>query len=332
MGDDPPPSPRWNGAVPLVAYLGRQAADGGPKLRVLKVARLEGEGLGRLEATVLQQADESTAFDIAWTEGGAGLAAWDEDAPAPEDGGTFKAPERGFVKVQPLADPASSAKPRVRVASPETSDADSPRLAARPGGFWLAWLARRAEEDGHMVEGPGERRTFRWVEATMLDESGAPVGPVRRVSSPSGRAASFELARSGADLVVMVQDEAAPSEGAGGRIVRHVVRAAIDQIEEGGLVDGGVGTALADLVPAAQQADASRWLAWTDTFERAHMTPLGQALVASGRSTSEPSLDGARVLAAAGPDGIFALVGAAPAPDDDAHAQHRPELRRLTCK
>jgi hypothetical protein len=359
LGDDPPPSPRWNGSAPWVAVIGPQAArsDAGPRLRALKVAELEEKGLARPFAPVLQQLDESTAFDIAWSESGAALAAWDEDAPAGavtvKDASVAVASERGFVKVQVLAPPGSEGPAR-RIASPDTSDAESPRLIARGSGFWLAWLARRAEDDQHVVEGPGEKRAFRWVEVVALDAKGDPAGPVRRVSSERGRAATFELARSGSDLLVVVQDEAAPAEGAGARIVRYRVpdKADKEKLEATDIVDGGVGQTLVELVPVPAQVPAprasgsstsskndvlaARWLAWSDTAERAQMTPLGPGLAAAGRTSPEPALDGARVLAQAPPDTVYALVGAdgldKPNAASAAAARARPELRRFVCR
>jgi hypothetical protein len=222
------------------------------------------------------------------------------------------------------------------VASPETSDAEQPRLVARPGGFWLAWLARRAEDQAYSVEGPGEKRAYRWVEVVPLDARGEPTGPVRRVSSEKGRAASFELSSSssnGSDLVVVVQDEAAPSEGAGARIVRYRVA---EKVESADVVDRGVGNVFAELVPSVAQSDGPRWLAWSDTSERAHMTPLGPGLVPAGPTSSEPSLDGARVLAASPPDGIYVLVGAGgdhvANGESSNTARPHPELRRFVCK
>lgn len=334
FGDDPPPSPRWLGTTARVLYVTRSPSDAGPRRRELRILGLEEGGAGRLEATVLQQADESTDFDVAWDEEGAGLAAWDEDAPIAPDAGAPSAAPRGFVKVQPLREGA-----RWRVASPESSDAESPRLLARPsGGFWLAWLARRAEEDAYSVEGPGERRAFRWVEVVPLSARGEPAGPVRRASSDKGRVASFELARRGSDLVVLVQDEDAPSEGAGARIVAHVVAERAETIE---IVDGGVDQALADLVPIGSSPDEARWLAWTDTADHAHLLPLGAGLAAAGRATLEPALDGARVLAAAPPDALYALVGPSqPGAGEAATNAERPsaaspgrlpELRRFAC-
>ncbi|HVH47094.1 MAG TPA: hypothetical protein VM925_32345 [Labilithrix sp.] len=326
-GDEPPPSPRWNGDTAYVSFITRRPADGGPKLRELRVARLEDASLGKVEANIVQQADESTAFDVAWNEGGAALVAWDEDAPPRADAAppreTYAPEGRGFVKVQILGSDTR------RVASPETSDAESPRLLPRPGGgFWLAWLARRAEDDGYEIESPGEKRVFRWVEVVSLSATGEPAGPVRRVTPEKGRALSFELGRSGSDLVVLVQDEAAPSEGAGARIVRYVVA---ERIESTDIVDAGVGATVAELVPVTPPAVGLRWLAWSDTSEHAHVTPLGGGLGAVGRPTLEPSFDGARVLAAVGAESIFALVGAAPAEPAAAAPRGRPEIRRFTC-
>jgi hypothetical protein len=203
-------------------------------------------------------------------------------------------------------------------------------IARAGGGFWLAWLARRVEEEAPAIEGPGEKRAFRWVEVVPLDPRGEPTGPVRRVSSEKGRAVAFELGRSGAELIVMVQDEAALSEGGGARLVRHRVG---DHAESSEVVDGGLGHAIAELVPVSAH-EGARWLAWTDTSERAHMTPLGVGLVAAGKSTSEPSLDGARVLAAAPPDAVYALVGASANGEKEppGASAPRPELRRFLCK
>lgn len=337
FGDDPPPSPRVHGTSVYVAYFGRHATDAGPRVRQLDVARLDEGGLGKIEAAVVQQADESTAFDVAWSDSGAGLVAWDEDAPHASDAGSAASASsevRGFVKVQAIGSGAR------RVASPETSDAESPRLLARPGGgFWLGWLARRAEEEPYAVEGPGEKRAFRWVEVVPLTATGEAAGPVRRVSSEKGRAASFELARAGEDLVVMVQDEASPSEGGGARIVRHVVGRAGGEptkIDTTDLVDGGVGATVAELVPVAGSSGDGgvRWLAWTDPAEHIHLAPLAEgSLLASARSTSEPAFDGARVLAAAPPDSVYALVFAAPTTEPGARREGlRPEVRRFTCE
>jgi len=143
------------------------------------------------------------------------------------------------------------------------------------------------------------------------------------VSLEKGRAVGFELAASGSDLVVMVEDEAAPSEGAGARIVRYVIRSKADGIDSSGIIDGGVGHGLAELVAAP--IASPRWLAWTDNSERAHLTALAPNLIASSATTLEPSLDGARVVAASPPSALFAAV-------PPGAGSNTSELRLFTCR
>lgn len=327
LGDDPPPSPRLHGGVVSVASYARSTADAGAgtMTRNLEIARLDGTTLVR-EGAVVQQADESLAYDVAWPDHGAPLVAWDEDAPMLP---SQILADRGVVKVQVLG----AGKPRV--ASPDTSDAEAPRLLARRGGYWLAWLAHRpepAEDAGAAAEGPAERRAYRWVELVALDAKGEATSPVRRITPDKGRVASFDLATSPAEggggepkLVVVVQDEAAVTEGAGERIVRYAIDGQKDRVESAELLDGGVGHALADLLPlAAADPRAMRWLSFTDTQEHAHLVPLGSALGLAGAPTLEPSLDGARIVAS-GPAGeiVYAVGPAAPA---------GVELRRLVCR
>jgi hypothetical protein len=333
LGDDPPPSPRLHGATVFVASFARPRTDGGAvaggKTRVLAISRVEGATLVSAGA-IVQQADDSLAFDLAWPAGDAGapLVAWDEDAP-PRAGALLS--DRGVVKVQALG-----AEAKARVVSPDTTDAEAPRLLARPGGFWLAWLARRAEPaedagEAGVSEGPGERRANSWIELVTLDAKGEPTSPVRRVSPEKGHVASFDLAAAASDaqIVVVVQDEAAQVEGAGGRIVRYVIDGQKgDKAEGDDLLDGGVGHALADLLTQGGDASRPRWLAFTDTEDHAHLVPLGQGLTLAGTATSEPSLEGARIVAFASPDWLYAVAASGAA---DA-SSGRGELRRLVCR
>ena len=349
LGDDPPPSPRLRGTGAIVAaYVRPKAAanapanapaaptDAGPSAtwlsRVLELSRFEGGALTS-EARIVQQADESLAYDVAWpldavaaaSADKPGIVAWDEDAPPPAGSSVA---DRGIVKVQVLG-----ASGRTRVASPDTTDAEAPRLLARRGGYWLVWLARRAEagEDaGSAAEAPGEKRAYRWVELVALDAKGEATSPVRRVSPEKGRVASFDLAtmpaaNGDAQLVVVVQDEAAHAEGAGERIVRYAIEG--EKLDGADLLDGGVGHALAELLPASADAAAPRWLAFSDLQEHAHLAPLGPSLRLSAGPTLEPSLDNTRIVTSTA-DVVFAV---GPASGSDASGG-RLELRRLICR
>ncbi|AKV00931.1 hypothetical protein AKJ09_07594 [Labilithrix luteola] len=321
LGDDPPPVPYGAGNAVFAAYFARKAVEPSPKAargvlgtRELRLVRLDASSTFKLEGSVVQQADESQAFDVAWTDPSAApLVAWDEDAPL---GPGRMLADRGVIKVQALT---PGAKPLV--ASPDTSDAESPRLLPRKGGYWLAWLATKPEvEDAGAPskattdEGPGERRAFRWLELVTLDAKGETTSKVRRISSEKGRAASFELSKGAAEeLVVVLQDEAAATEGAGARVLRYVVTA--DRVEPSDLVDGGVGTAPVELVPAA----APRWLAWTDVADHARVLSLSPGVLATTPPTLEPALDPTRVLAFAPPSSLFGL------------SQEKGQIVRFTC-
>jgi len=345
LGEDPPPSPRAHGGSVFVASYARskpgadRGADAGPSAgamtRLLEVARIDGASLVR-EGTIVQQADESLAFDVEWPSGGttgaaaAPLVAWDEDAPL---GAGQLLADRGVVKVQVLGGP------KARVASPDTTDAEAPRLLAKRGGYWLAWLARRpetTEDAGVAAEGPGEQRSYRWVELVSLDAKGEPTSPVRRVTPEKGRVASFDLVHAAPDagsaeprLVLLVQDEAAHAEGAGERIVRYVLDGPRDRVESGDLLDGGVGHALVDLLTTPDEARVPRWLAFSDLQEHTHVVPLGPALVLGAAPTAEPSLDGARVVASGAAAEVLYAVGGAGGADSGGG---RLELRRLVCR
>lgn len=339
LGEDPPPSPRAHGGSVFVASYVRAKAGAdagsatGAMTRVLEVSRFEGEALVR-QGAIVQQADESLAFDIGWTgpfdsaaAQGAPLVAWDEDAPLLT--GQLLA-DRGVVKVQLVNGP------KARVASPDTTDAEAPRLLPKKGGYWLAWLARKpeaTEDAGAAPEGPGERRSYRWVELVSLDAKGEPTSPVRRITPEKGRVASFDLvqavAEAGAEprLVLLVQDEAAHSEGAGERVVRYVVDG--QRIESGDLLDGGVGHALVDVLTSADGTHAPRWLAFSDPQEHTHVVPLGPSVALGAGPTAEPALDGVRVVAAGPSAEVIYAVGAAGGADA---AGGRVELRRLVCR
>lgn len=293
-GDDPSPMPFIGDGKPFAAYLTRKEGTAGTTrgMRELRIVPLGDAAAGAAVATIVMQADESTAFDVAWP-----LAAWDEDARVAP--GKFL-PERGVVKVQRLPDGAP------RVISPERSDAESPQLAPKKGGgFWALWLARRpeVEDAGYRIEGAGDLREYRAVEVVALDDAGQPTSPVRRITAESGRALAFDVVATDPELVVLVQDEAEASEGAGSRLVRVVVGEST--AEPTAIVDGGIGQALVEVAPGADGG----WIAWKDEADHAWIAPATATAILGSRPTAEVALDGARVLAAAGGGAVYAASG-----------------------
>jgi len=189
--------------------------------RALRLARVVGEQV-TWGAELPQSSDESLAIDLA-VSGERALVAWDEaDADSSRVWiASFSAKDVG-VTTQP------------RALSAKKTDADAPRLVARPGGFWLAYVARgelakraarpkeaidHVDDDEVDEESGGERIETSWLEIMPLDELGASTGAAARVSPREGTVLGFDIA-SGADggAVLAWRDDASPTGGGGGTV------------------------------------------------------------------------------------------------------------------
>lgn len=183
----------------------------------LKLARIEGARV-TWGSTLRQGRDESNAFGVELGDE-RGAIVWDE---------WERDPGAGVVKMTSfhLDDPSNTTEPR-RV-SPEGTDAEGPRLAPRPGGFWLAWIAHRVDEDAERRLGrkptAADVPTERWVEIVPLDRNGIPTSQPIAVTPQDGRVVMFDLAAArDRALVAWRADETRQSEG--GRVQLSVVRA-----------------------------------------------------------------------------------------------------------
>ena len=306
-GETPKPAPLAKGATRAAAVETRE-------LSLYRVAA----GKAQLAATLAQQKDESLAFDAALASGDKGmLVAWDEDSI-----GLL----RGEIKVQALGADAKPLGP-ARAASPSTSDAELPRLARRRGGYWLVWVARRLEspdaapDPGHEVETPGEKRAFRWLELVLLDERGAVVGAVKRLTSATGHVSIFDLAardggggRDGVEVLdIIARDDEQTVDGSGGRVVRITVNgdAADPPIA---IVADAVGRGVPDLLagmPAGDGASAPAWLVYADTTDHVRLLPLDATRSPLAAPSAEDALDKSRPLLAS-PSGLLVAVPAEP--------------------
>ncbi len=205
-------------------------------------------------ATLQSRAGESQAFDLA--AGAAGdrvVVAWDE--------------ERADISVIQLAsvDTANlGTASATRTVSPPGRDADSPRLLARPGGYWLAWIAHRAAPTNADAAYVPEEIGYRWIELVPLDAAGTPTGRPREVSPTDGHVMVFDLgpAADGGALVVWRELDT-PTGSAGGKIMRALARA--DSADPPAvLVDSDVGAG----APAL-------WGQWLAVADAADVTRLG---------------------------------------------------------
>jgi hypothetical protein len=134
--------------------------------------------------------------------------------------------------------------------------ATTPRLAVRPGGYWLGYLARGEEDpkkkreakkpkhgDDDEDEDQGEAITTSWVEILPLDEAGTPAASARAVTPKRGHVLSFDLAQ-GEDggALLAWRDDDTPTGSSGGRLSVALVK--LSGAVDARVVDeaGGAGT------------------------------------------------------------------------------------------
>lgn len=246
--------------------------------RAIRLARVEGKSV-QFGATLHEKRGESLALDLALGSE-RGLLAWDEDG----DHG-------GRILVSSF-DPstASSASPPRAVTSP-TTDAESPQLIPRPGGFYLAYIARKGDdaqpkEDRYVTEAVG----FRAIELLLLDEKGTPEGPALAVTPPSGHVVAFDLLAKDDGAIAFVWREDDGPSGSGGGKVMHA------------LVTGeGVGEAVVveeERVGGGVPSMKGRWLTITDTADTTRLAPLSPSFTLLGPLEAEVAIENGAVLAA----------------------------------
>lgn len=333
-GDVPPPRLAVDGADLLVAI---EKIMGEPRTPSsgyqVRMARLPGALLaGPLPSAEQLQwhegpsasRDESNAFDFAAALPAAGAAVapgsalftWD-DWPRGES--------HGRVYVQTIGSDGQTGAPSA-VSSPLV-DAEEPRLAARPGGYWLAWLVDVASAQGRARSyDPGESEVAagggpaksgpansgnpggngaRAIEVLALDAAGQPAGNVRRIRTDSARVVGYDLTTNGAGQAWVVWRQDASSAGAaGGRVLMSEVQSdgphEIVPLREDD-VGSGEPTWLAPVSVAR-----GPWLTFPDQRDRTLLLPIEYPQPASAPLALAPDLQGAAALASASGRVVFA--------------------------
>ena len=188
--------------------------------------------------------------DVA-ASGGRAMVVWDDVLGAPREGARHESVILGAIDVATMR-PLGPSRP-ITAAS---ADATTPRLALRPGGYWLGYLASGEEDpkkkrearkakrgDDDEDEEPGEAITTSWVELLPLDETGAPAAAARAVTPRRGHVLAFDLAQ-GEDggALLAWRDDDTPTGSSGGRL-------SVALVKLGGAIDarvvdeaGGAGT------------------------------------------------------------------------------------------
>lgn len=273
-GDVDPPSVAANGKTIVAGLLGPE-----PNGRTLRLAKVE-NGAVTWGASLAQKSDESQAFDLALGEA-RGVAAWDEDG---EKGGTIQ------LSTFDLANP-SHATPARKVSGAGV-DAESPRLAKRPGGFWLAYVGRSGGDDDADAHYQAETIGHRWLEIVPLDANGSPTGPARAITAKDGHVIAYDVqsADDGGALVTF-RDDDTPSGSSGGQVYRVAVHPSAVE-EPAVLADDRVGAGVPTLL--------GRWVGITDAADVTRLAPLAPSGELAAPLRREPAVGAGEPLAAAG--------------------------------
>jgi hypothetical protein len=280
--------------------------DGTAAGRELRVAHFEGNGLGapRWRLGPLQPNAESSAFDIA-ASGDAALLVYEDWSAADRHGRILAA----RVAREPAGEQRLEGSPVTQVGS----DAEAPRVSARPGGYWLAWLvnapapaagrATAGSEEASEPTAPDAYAT-RWLSVARLDPGGAIRGPTVRLTGKSERVVGFDLTTSPTGAAWLSWRQDAPTPGAsGGRVFVAEVR------EDGGrdsavVRDADVGSGEPTWLYAGD--DPVRWLTFPDARDRTLLMRVrGWGRVGPPLRLG-PELGRASALAASGQRVLFA--------------------------
>ncbi|WP_437297052.1 hypothetical protein [Sorangium sp. So ce426] len=307
-GDMDPPVVAGAGGAILAAMLEPNA--GG---RAIKVARVEGDHV-TWGAELAEGRDESLALDIA-ASGERAVIVWDDVTRdgkrsrimlASADVGTL----RSVTSARPVSQPST--------------DAEMPRVLGRPGGYWLAYIARAEEparkaaakmDDGDEdTAAAGETITHQWIEVVPLDETGALTATPRAVTPKNGHVLAYDLTLGDDDgLILAFRDDDTPSGSIGGRISAVLVRlggASEPRVLVGGDREQdappeaalGLGAGVPALVPGARgpakAAGAAAWLAIANASGPTQLATLTARGELDGGLQAEPALGRGEPIAA----------------------------------
>ncbi len=227
---------------------------------------------------------------------------------------------------------ASEGRPSEKVlVSPEKTDASSPRLIAKEGGFYLLYVARGAEighaDDDYpdearkadekrktapkpsadaganddIDESRGERMFASWIEVLPLDTNGKPAGSAIKLTRPSGRVSGYDVASGKDGFDVVWRDEDAPSGGAGGSAqIVHVSASGPGNVESLAEPSHPSESGEANPIPAGAPALFAGWITISEETGRTMIGRIGD----DGRLTEplaiEPTLGSGSLVAAHG--------------------------------
>ncbi len=287
--------------------------DGKPGGHTLRIGRFAG---GDLSVPPVWQAGpeqtnaESNGFDIA-AQPGAALLVYD-DWSASANHGQIRA---ASLTRAPAAGEQAQAAFEGKIMTPAGVDAEAPRVTARPGGFWLAWLVNassggtgRVYDPGIETEervAPGSAYGARWLSLAALDTQGRLLGEVRRLTGRRERVVGYDLATGPDGSAWLTWRQDAPTPGASGGRLFMAEAPSNGSHEARPIREEDVGAGEPTWLTG--EAGAARWLTFPDARDRTVLLRVTsyQQLGTPLRLGAE--LEGAGALAALGDRILFAL-------------------------
>jgi hypothetical protein len=271
-GDVEPPKVTGRGSSIFFGVLGRESS--GSALRIGKIEA----GEVTWGATLRGKGGESQSFDLLAGDKKL-VVVYDEETPA--------AASIQASTIDP-GNVATATPPRPL--TPSDKDVDSPRLAARPGGFWLAYVARRTTDFDADADYVAEDIGYRWIEIMPLDANGSPTAKPRAVTPADGHVMLFDIApASDGGVLLVYRDDDTPTGSGGGRIMR-VYAAASGAEPPVSLMEDDVGAGAPSLVGG--------WLAIADATGSTRLAPLSSAGDLLGPPGAEPDIGSGEPIAA----------------------------------
>jgi hypothetical protein len=213
--------------------------------------------------------------------------------------------EKGSSRLFLASFATSALKDAIAAKALDVKDAETPRLAARPGGYWLAWVrtlpdAKKPQkiEINAAGEDPEERDLLevglRVVEVAKLDERGEPQGAALRIGEPRRQVLLFDMAPSAAGslLVAMRSDSAAPGAEGGAMLLSEI--GADGSVHEERLDDDEMGVGAPMLLVDANAKVPEPWLSVSSASDA---TRLGRARGQRTLLEADPLLGRSEVIA-----------------------------------
>jgi hypothetical protein len=160
---------------------------------------------------------------------------------------------------------------------------------ARPGGYWLAYIARSEGAGDADVPYGTEDPGFRWIEVVPLDANGSPTSGARTATPKDGHVMLFDMAPApdGGALLVYRSDDT-PLGSPGGEVLRVLVHPT--SLEPPALVvREEVGAGVPNVLPG--------WIAVLDASDVTRVAPLGPLGEITGPLRPEPDVGSGEPIA-----------------------------------